>query len=76
MDPGCVSRYSSSASRSSSSSGLGYEILSSSSIRSSYSSPSAFISATASPRASLAWAISTGKGSSRIASTTDSTFSV
>ncbi len=51
-------------------------ICSSSSIRSSYSSPSAFISAIASPRASLACAIKTGKGSSRIASTTDSTLSV
>ena len=47
---GCVSRYSRRACSSGSASGRGCVTSSSSSMRSSYSIPSAFISATASPR--------------------------
>ena len=54
-------------------SGFGQVTSSSSAIRSSYSTPSAFISATASPRALNCWAISTWRGSSRIASMTETT---
>ena len=59
----------------SSCSGLGQLTSSSSSIRSSYSMPSAFISATASPRALNCCAESTGRGSSRVASMTETTSS-
>ena len=60
---------------SSSCSGLGQLTSSSSSIRSSYSIPSAFISPIASPRAWCSCAPSTGRGSSRVASITETTSS-
>ena len=53
---GWLWRYISKVASSSSCSGLGQLTSSSSSIRSSYSMPSAFISATASPRALNCWA--------------------
>jgi hypothetical protein len=56
---GCPRRYSSYAALSSSSSGFGYVTPSISSTRWSYSIPSAFIAATASPRALDCCAIST-----------------
>ena len=70
---GCVWRYVASSADSSSASGFGQVTSSSSSIRSSYSRPSAFISATASPRALNCWASKTARGSSNVASTTETT---
>ena len=67
--------YVSYAASSSSASGLGWVTSWSSSIRSSYSMPSAFIAATASPRARNSCALSTCRGSSRVDSTTDTTSS-
>ena len=72
---GGVCRYISNVASSNSLSGFGQVTSSSSSIRSSYSMPSAFIAFTASPRAWCSCAHSTARGSSSVASTTETTSS-
>ncbi|MNW53836.1 hypothetical protein D3C74_314130 [compost metagenome] len=55
--------------------GLGHVMVSSSAMRSSYSYPSAFMAATASPRARCCCATSTWRGSDSVASRTETTSS-
>ena len=67
---GWLCAYVSNAASSRSASGFGHVMSSRRSMRSSYSMPSAFISAIAAPRALCCCAMSTGRGSSRIDSMT------
>lgn len=68
---GWLLRYVLYAWKSNSSRGLGYVTSWRRSMRSSYSTPSAFIAATASPFALFSWATRICRGSSRVDSTTD-----